>query len=269
MSSTRSPTPPGPATEAGAHSADRARWRGAVLVLVAHGSPSCQAHAILARHAAVLKERRLFADVRTMLLHGNPPHAVLADLRDRLVYVVPALMCAGRHTLQELPRVLGLRGEIEGAALPTLHICRPLGLHPALVRLVAARACEALARNRWASGQASVLLVAHGSRTSVASRRAAALQTARLRSQGLFQAVSTAFLEDLPDALASMPGSLVVVGLFASPGIHEPIGMSRGCSPTRGAPTWTISARSVPTPTYPTYCRNPRCNISGALPTAA
>jgi sirohydrochlorin ferrochelatase len=45
-------------------------------------------------------------------------------------------MCAGRHTLQELPRVLGLRGEIEGAALPTLHICRPLGLHPALVRLV-------------------------------------------------------------------------------------------------------------------------------------
>ena len=159
-----------------------------------------------------------------MLLHGKPPpHAVLADLRDRPVYVVPVLMCAGRHTLQELPRVLGLRGEIEGAALPTLHVCQPLGLHPALVRLVAARACEALARNRWTSGQASVLLVAHGSRTSVASRRAAELQAARLRSQGLFQAVSTAFLEEkpcLPDALASMPGPLVVVGLFAAPGIH-------------------------------------------------
>ena len=152
------------------------------------------------------------------------------------MYVVPVLMCAGRHTLQELPRVLGLRGEIEGAALPTLHICRPLGLHPALVRLVAARACEALARNRWASGQASVLLVAHGSRASVASRRAAALQTARLRSQGLFQAVSTAFLEEkpcLPDALASMPGSLVVVGLFASPGIHADRDVTRMLADSR------------------------------------
>jgi sirohydrochlorin ferrochelatase len=189
-----------------------------VLVLVAHGSPSCRAHATLASHAAVLTKRRLFADVRTMLLHGNPPHAVLADLHDRPVYVVPALMCAGRHTLQELPRVLGLCGEIEG-----LHICQPIGLHPALVRLMAVRACEALARNNWTSGRTSVLLVAHGSRTSAASRRAAELQAARLRAQGTFKAVSTAFLEEkpyVPDALASLPGPLVVVGLFAAPGIH-------------------------------------------------
>ncbi len=171
-----------------------------------------------------------------MLLHGNPPHAVLADLRDRPVYVVPALMCAGRHTLQELPRVLGLCGEIEAAALPTLRICPPLGLHPALVRLVAARACEALARNGWASGQASVLLVAHGSRTSVASRRAAELQAARLRSQGTFKAVSTAFLEEkpyLPDALASLPGPLVVVGLFAAPGIHADQDVTRMLAESR------------------------------------
>jgi sirohydrochlorin ferrochelatase len=158
-----------------------------------------------------------------MLLHGQPPpHGVLADLRDRPVHVMPVLMCAGRNTLQKLPRVLGLLGEIEGAA-PTLHICRPLGLHPALVRLVAARACEAMDRNHWAPGGASVLLVAHGSRTGAASRRAAELQAARLRALGLFRAVSTAFLEEkpfLPEALASMAGPLVMVGLFAAAGVH-------------------------------------------------
>jgi sirohydrochlorin ferrochelatase len=88
---------------------------------------------------------------------------------------------------------------------------------------VAARVSEALARNHWASGQASVLLVSHGSRASVACRRAAELQAARLRSQELFRGVSAAFLEEklfLPDALASMPGPLVMVGLFAAPGMH-------------------------------------------------
>jgi sirohydrochlorin ferrochelatase len=137
--------------------------------------------------------------------------------------VVPILMCAGRHTLQELPRALGLHGEIALAALPSLHLCRPLGLHPALARLVAARAAEALARNHWAPGRASVLLVAHGSRTGGASRRATELQAARLRALGLFGAVSTAFLEENPflrKALASMRGPVVAVGLFAARGMH-------------------------------------------------
>jgi sirohydrochlorin ferrochelatase len=137
--------------------------------------------------------------------------------------VVPILMCAGRHTLQELPRALGLHGEIALAALPSLHLCRPLGLHPALARLVAARAAEALARNHWTADQADILLIAHGSKISAASRRATELQAARLRALGLFGAVSTAFLEQkpfLPEALASMRGPVVAVGLFAARGMH-------------------------------------------------
>lgn len=178
----------------------------------------------MARHAAALRERRLFAEVRTALLHGGPPpQQALAGLQGRPVYVIPVLMCAGLHALQTLPQALGLQGGSAGEAPPTVQMCRPLGLHPALAGLVTARVCDHLARRHWLPAQASVLLAAHGSKTGPASRRAAELQAARLHDRGLFRTVSTAFLEEAPllaDAMRTMAGPLVIVGMFAAPGMH-------------------------------------------------
>lgn len=178
----------------------------------------------MARHAAALRERRLFAEVRTALLHGGPPpRQALAGLEGRPVYVIPVLMCAGRHTLQTLPQALGLSGGSVGETPPMVQLCRPLGLHPALAGLMTARVRDHLARRHWFPAQATVLLAAHGSKAGPASRRAAELQAARLHQQGLFRSVSTAFLEEAPllaDALRTMAGPLVVVGMFAAPGMH-------------------------------------------------
>ncbi len=177
----------------------------------------------MARHAAVLAERRLFVDVRTALLHGGPPPGEgLAGLQGRTVYVMPVMMCAGRHVMRTLPAALG-GTERAGGAGPTLHFCRPLGLHPAIAGLVAARASGELARQRWSPEQTNLLLAAHGSKTDPASRQAADLQATWLRARRLFGSVATAFLEEepsLPAALAALPGPLIVAGLFAAPGAH-------------------------------------------------
>ncbi|MFO1113076.1 MAG: CbiX/SirB N-terminal domain-containing protein [Rhodospirillales bacterium] len=240
MSTTRSLTPPAPVTDAVAPAANRAYWREAVLIIVTHGSSRCDAVAeVMARHAAALRERRLFADVRTALLHGGPPpQQALAGLQGRPVYVIPVLMCAGRHALETLPKALGLCAGNESAASPPVHLCRPLGLHPALPGLMTARIGEELARRHWLPAQTGVLLAAHGSKMGAASRRAAELQAARLRDQGLFHSVATAFLEEAPllaGAVRTMAGPLVIVGMFAAPGMHAGQDVSRMLAQCRRA----------------------------------
>lgn len=195
------------------------------MVIVAHGSSRCDAVAeVMARHAAALRERRLFAEVRTALLHGGPPpRQALAGLQGRPAYVTPVLMCAGRHALETLPKALGLCAGNASEASPAVRLCPPLGLHPALAGLMAVRVGERLAQRHWLPAQTSVLLAAHGSTMGPASRRAAERQAVRLHERGLFRSVSTAFLEEAPllaDVLRTMAGPLIIVGMFAAPGMH-------------------------------------------------
>jgi sirohydrochlorin ferrochelatase len=69
----------------------------------------------------------------------------------------------------------------------------------------------------------TVLLVAHGSSKDDASRQAALAVATEIEREGRFAGVETAFLEEPPfldEALRTVPGPAVVIGLFVGEGMH-------------------------------------------------
>jgi sirohydrochlorin cobaltochelatase len=210
MSSTRSPAPTAPATDAA--------WAHAGLLLVAHGVGGAPGAA--EQHAAAIRARGLFAAVAASCLKGAPsPLAAFQAMPAGRVYLVPFLMSAGYVLHDGIPAALG-------AALrdPRLTVCRPVGEGPHLTRIIAARAAQACVRQGLAAAETVLLLIGHGTPRDPQSRDAARAQAARLTADRQFAAVVTGFLDDAPDvgaALGSIEGrACVAVGLFADAGPH-------------------------------------------------
>lgn len=212
---TRSRIRPAPATE-------RARWHEAALVLIGHGSEvESGGNRALLRHAGVIDRLRLFAEVRAAALHGDlRPERALAGLSASEVYVAPLFMCDGELTRTVIPERLQFLLREEGRRV---RLCPPVGIEPGIADLVACRA-RSLMREAGVDGaEASLLVVAHGSSRSPASRRATAAQAARLRECHGFARVATAYLDESPrvsDALAELRGPVVAAGLLAADDIH-------------------------------------------------
>lgn len=153
---------------------------------------------------------------------GTPVGEALACFRCPIVYAVPLLMSAGRLVENDLSRAVAdaLAGPAKGR---NVRLCPPLGLHPAVARLIADRAAEAFHHRGIPLDQAAVLVVGHGSQTDPASRQATELQAARVRASRRFGRVAAALLEESPgvdEVLASLNGPAVAVGFFFAGGAH-------------------------------------------------
>jgi len=227
MSTTRSPAPRAPAIS-GERPAP-ADWRDAALILLAHGSAATTAGPpVIARHAAALARRGLFAEVHLAFLHGTPRLTdTLARIESPTAYLVPFFMSAGHTVRQALaapPRA--------GGSGPRLRCCRPAGTHPDLAMIVAARV-DAERRARYlAAADITVILVGHGSPNDPASAEATRCCAARLAARGGYGAVRCAFLDQDPRpgaALAAAPAraAIIVIGLFADNGLHAEADMRR------------------------------------------
>ncbi len=203
------------------------------LVLVAHGSTSHPDSALAARqHAAALRERGLFAEVREAFHLQAPKIAdVLASVQTSRVVVVPLFLSEGYFTEQFLPRALGLRAE--GATEftrvlerngRTLFYCRAIGTHPGMTEVILARAREVVRPGGAPPGETALLLAAHGTRRDPRSRRAAEHHAEAVRARGHFAGVHALFMEEEPriagwPRLVSAP-NVVVVPFFVSEGLH-------------------------------------------------
>jgi sirohydrochlorin cobaltochelatase len=199
-----------------------ARWRRSELILLGHGSTALPgANTILARHAENLEARGLFAKVRFGALYGDPAaETALRQPRLGEAYVVPLFMCHGRYTRQVIPGLFGLAAPVDGAGL---HFCPPVGLHPRLTQIIVERAVERLRAGGEDPGEASLVIVGHGSTESDGSRQATRGHCLRARRRGLFRSVRMAFLDEAPTlarVLSGLNGPLVVAGLFAAEGAH-------------------------------------------------
>lgn len=191
------------------------------VLLVGHGSCQRQeAVECLARHAEALKNPRLYSDVRFAAIHGGPsPEDVLAEMRylDE-VFILPLFMSSGYLVRELLPERLSTVRDA-----PILRYCRPLGLSPQLAELVETTAQEAADKENWSLPETRLILCAHGSTKDAASRQATERLTDRLAACTSFREVTPSYLEQSP-VLASVvdnrPGPKVVVGLFASEGVH-------------------------------------------------
>ena len=87
------------------------------LVLVGHGTARHpQSRAATVHLADTLRRRRVAGEVVAAFIDDEPPvDAVVARLRQPTVLVVPFLIGGGAHALEDIPRLVGLRGGIGSA----------------------------------------------------------------------------------------------------------------------------------------------------------
>lgn len=193
----------------------RSDWREDALLLIGHGAPRfAGAGRILELHADTLRRGGRFAEVASGWLSGTPTaRDAVASVSARVVHVVPFFMEDGWFVREAVPAAL--RG-VDRA----LHIHPPVGIHPDMAVLAAAR----VERACGSSTGVSVLLVGHGSARSPGRRMALHRHAEWLAGTGRFARTCAAFLEEPPfvaDAVAEWRAEPVaVLGFFSGEGGH-------------------------------------------------
>ena len=197
------------------------------VILVGHGSDTVpealQPLMSVAEQVAALGK---FSEVRAVFMRGQPaacpPETLVAA---KTIIVVPMFMGRGHYTDVLVPRALGLnadgRAERAGRIILTTP---PVGTHPAMPDLVAARAAEAATQAGLHLADSTVYLVAHGSTRPGGSGETAKAILSGVRGTRACPRVQLGFLEQEPLAQhwrTTVPtGPLVVVPLLAAPGAH-------------------------------------------------
>lgn len=191
------------------------------LLIAAHGerTPGATNEGVrqIARDVAALG---LVSEVATGFINGTPTiREALSALVAPGVIVYPLFASSGYFTRD---RLVGLLDEANERGRD-VEVLPPLGLDPGLPELVLDRAA-AVARARGFSPEASTLiLLAHGSRRNSASREATEQVARAIERRANFTGVGIALLEERPhleEAMASVPGPAVVVGMFSGEGLH-------------------------------------------------
>lgn len=211
--------------------AEPVRRSSAGLLLVGHGSSRIAGSGASVRSLADdLRRRDLFARVHPAFLREPP---LLPDVRAELreapiseIFVVPVLTCRGYICDRILPAALGLdEGRADGSG-PAWRICDPVGTHPGMAEIIAARAHAMLASAGLTAGEADLVLAAHGTSRDPESF----LQTRRiadaLGGHGLPR-VHCVFLEQEPriEAWTAMcrAATVLVIPYMIAAGAHGSI----------------------------------------------
>ncbi len=196
----------------------------AALLIVAHGERGGKRCNRLPNIIAErLRSGGRFGDVAVGYMREDPDLAAAAEgLRGDRVWVCPLFMSGGYYVRQAIPQRLGITGGSDARGR-RFHILPPTGLSADLPGIVAAEAARTARSAGLAPAAARLAIIAHGSGNDPASRQAAEAAADAVRALQVFAAVDTAFLEEPPlltEALADLPGPLIVSGLFIGEGLH-------------------------------------------------
>jgi sirohydrochlorin cobaltochelatase len=199
------------------------------LLIVAHGSTvNLDSSAPTLAHAAEIRRREIFADVKCAFWKEEP------SLRDALflfdpesigeVYVVPNFISEGYFTQTVVPRELELNGRVTKRSNGQIwKYCEPVGNHPMMTDLLLKRAREVAPGVDPA--KTSLLIVAHGTDLNENSAVAAKREAEKIRALGKYAAVLNVYMEEPP--LVSdwrkftKTSNVVVVPFFISDGLHS------------------------------------------------
>jgi sirohydrochlorin cobaltochelatase len=222
------------------------KFSDAVLVLVGHGSTkNSESAAPVYQHAAELRRRKLFADVRESFWKQEPKVAEVGEtLSARRVFVVPMFISEGYFSEQVIPNALGFTltpdprsrvkvagpkaGESSNSESRSIFYCRPIGTHDSMTSVLLARARDVVAQfpfPRAPKPRDTTLFVAgHGTGRSEDSRKSIDRQVKLIRAIGEYADVHAIFLEEEPrigDCYAMAKArNIVVVPFFISDGMH-------------------------------------------------
>lgn len=213
MFGTRSRSPMGPAIEPSGTSG-----RTAVCgLIVAHGSPSDpdRLDEILCRLARRVAQRAPGWRIQAATLgkRGSVKTAISTVGPGELITVYPFFMSDGWFVSEELPRRLS-----ELTDGPVSYLA-PLGLDPALPELCRRRAREVARKIGSASSACTLILAAHGSRSSSKPAQSATRIKDQIIDAGEFADVRLGFINEAP--------SLAEVAVCAAPAICLPLFATR------------------------------------------
>ena len=208
----------------------------AALVLLGHGSSVDEdAGATVRQHAAELRRRAVFAEVREAFWKQEPQvKQVLAGLKQGRVFLAPIFISEGYFSDDVIPRELsfseaaagGLR--IRDRAGQKLFYCKPIGTHEKMADVLLGRAREVIQQFPFPRApqpkEIALFIAGHGTSQNAGSRKAIEFHADRLRSLGVYADVQPIFIEEKPQIAdcykLAQTKNIVVVPFLVSDGPH-------------------------------------------------
>ncbi len=232
-------------------------------MVLGHGSTqNAESGAPVYQHAAELRRRGLFAEVREAFWKQEPQiKNVLATISRPRVFIVPLFISEGYFSEEVIPRELGFslsddpESRITQLASGLAHCCKPIGTHDSMTDVLLARAREIVGTFPFPRApkpkDITLFIAGHGTERSENSRKSIERQVELIRAKNLYAAVHAVFMEESPRITKSyalaQTRNIVVVPFFISDGMHtrEDIPVLLG-EPERivkerlaaGQPTW-------------------------------
>jgi len=229
-----------------------------VLVVLGHGTDLNEHSAApVFQHAAELRRRKIFADVREAFWKQEPHvQKVLAELTAPRVFIAPLFISEGYFAGKVIPEALGL-----GASRATHHAsrtpfyCNPIGSHECMTKVILARAGEVVKNFPFPRApkpaETTLFIAGHGTGKNANSRKTIERQVKIIRAQKNYAAVHAIFMEEAPFIKdcheIALTKNCVVVPFFISDGLHvvedipvllgEPERLVKGRH-AAGQPTW-------------------------------
>jgi sirohydrochlorin cobaltochelatase len=114
------------------------------LVLLGHGTDlNKNSGGVIYLNAERIRERRVYDLVEVGFLDQEPEiSGVVGGVAARNVILIPVFIAEGWHTRETIPQDLGLTGEVTAREDRTIFYGAPVGTHPSMANLIAARARE-------------------------------------------------------------------------------------------------------------------------------
>lgn len=204
----------------------------AALVILGHGTVlNAESAAPVFQHAAGLRRRKIFADVREAFWKQEPQiKSVLTELAAPRIFIAPLFISEGYFSTQIIPKELGFSSVPSSInhQLATIHYCRPVGSHDSMTGVILARAAEVVKKFPFPrapkNSDTTLFIAGHGTERNVNSRKAVERQVELIRAQKIYADVHAIFMEEVPRISdcyqIALTKCLVVIPFFISDGLH-------------------------------------------------
>jgi sirohydrochlorin cobaltochelatase len=202
------------------------------LVVLGHGTTlNDQSAAPVFQHAAELRRRKIFAEVREAFWKQEPQiKKVLAEISAPKIFIAPLFISEGYFSTQIIPQELGFASvpSTLNAQRSTLFYCSPVGSDDRMTKVILSRADEVVKKFPFPrepkKSDTTLFIAGHGTEKNKNSRKSIERQAELIRAQKIYADVHAIFMEESPritDCYAlTQTNNLVVVPFFISDGLH-------------------------------------------------
>lgn len=209
----------------------------AALVLVGHGTTLNEASAApVYQHAAELRRRKLFAEVREGFWKQEPKvTGVIESVSAARLFIVPFFISEGYFSENIIPQALGFHfksGSREGRAVQrgrqAVYYTLAVGSHERMTEVLLERAQGVVRQFPFPRApqpkELTLFVAGHGTAQDAQSRAVVDRQVELIQAKNIYAAVQAIFLDEEPRIPTcfgtAQTRNIVVVPFFISDGLH-------------------------------------------------